>query len=93
MMYSKLEASFQQQACVFVSRNNNVININDLCSNVLISIDKEVIKVKIDNEVFEFKSSERLYNKLNVLYIIYKFARFFIYVKMMINIVLKFIKK
>lgn len=93
MMYSKLEASFQQQSCVFVSRNNNTININDLCSNVLISIDKEVIKVKIDNEVFEFKSSERLYNKLNVLYIIYKFARFFIYVKMMINIVLKFIKK
>lgn len=92
-MYTKLENAFQNQDCIYVTKRDNVFILNDLCNNIVIYLDKEKIKVSVQLEVFEFKSSERLYNKVHVLYTIYKFSRFFIYVKAIIKIILKFIKK
>lgn len=90
---AKLESAFSTDKCIYVAKNNEDIISHDVCAQIKIKVNKSKILVEQQNEVlFEILINEKTYNKLVVLYYLYKYTKIFIFMKRIVLLIIKIIK-
>lgn len=91
---SKLSSAFSESKCLYVSKNDSDIFLHDVCKNIKIKIDKDSIDVLVEQElIFSVSINQKTYNKLVVLYYLYKYTNIIIFVKRIVTLILKLIKR
>lgn len=91
---AKLESAFSVEKCLYVAKNDEDIILHDVCAQIKIKVNKNKILVEHHSEVlFEVDIKEKTYNKLVLLYYLYKYTKIFVFIKRIVLLVIKIIKK